>query len=85
MFVAIDILGKSLEEIERYRWGNVNTIGRYSLDSYEPDLYGDILIWETENEYSAVTQQGRLASGWHASKIGESIQDVLDQFDKEYA
>ena len=85
MFIAVDILGKDEKLIDRYRWGNVKRIGRYSLDSYELDPYGDILIWESEGEYGAVTQQDRLASGWHASRIGDSIENVLDQFANEYA
>lgn len=85
MFVAIDILGKDENVVDRYRWGSVTSIGRYSLDTYEPDPYGDILIWETVSEYDAVTQQARLATGWYASKIGDSIESVLDQFDLEYA
>ena len=85
MFIAVDILGKPEETVDPYRWGSVKTVGRYSLDSYELDPYGDILIWEAETEYDAVTQQSRLASGWHASRIGDSIENVLDQFANEYA
>lgn len=85
MFIAVDILGKDEETVDPYRWGNVTSHGRYSLDSYEPDPYGDILIWETDNEFSAVTQQSRLATGWYASRIGDSIENVLDQFASEYA
>ena len=87
MFIAVDILGKNLEEIERYRWGHPNGIdglvrnlGSYSMATGEPDEYGDLLIWETDSEYTAYNQVDRLASGWFAARAGETVEEVIDYF-----
>jgi hypothetical protein len=92
MYVAVDVFGKSKETADRYRWGHPNgvdglvrNLGAYSMATGEPDEYGDLLVWETDSEYTAHNQVDRLASGWFAARAGESVEEVIDYFRKVLA
>jgi hypothetical protein len=92
MFIAVDVFNKSKETADRYRWGHPNgvdglvrNLGYYSMATGEPDEYGDLLIWETDSEYTAHNQVDRLASGWIAAKAGETVEEVIEYFRKVLA
>jgi hypothetical protein len=89
MYIAVDVFNKNAVEADRYRWGHPNgvdglvrNLGAHSMMTGEPDEYGDILIWETDSEYTALNQVDRLASGWFAAKAGETIDEVLEYFQR---